>query len=109
MCKAMRSFSACEQAWKGVCVLANGHKTLGFLRARARGKAIAAKMRDGRRNGRVAELNHDEARLLFDRAVRSELNMSAAEFLRRLDADKLPDTPVVEQLAILAGGARTRK
>jgi hypothetical protein len=47
-------------------------------------------------------------RVLFDKAVLRELRISGNEFLRRLDAGELPDTPMVEHLSLLAGGPRTR-
>jgi hypothetical protein len=72
-----------------------------------KGSQIGRKLRSGRRAGHAVELNRAEARVLFDRIARRELNMSGDEFLRRLDAGDLPDSPVVEHLALLAGGART--
>ena len=79
-------------------------------RVRAKGRqdsAIARKVRRGRQTGEVVELTRGEAGFLFDRTVRRELHMTRAEFLRRLDAGDLPDNPVAEHLALLAGGART--
>jgi hypothetical protein len=79
-------------------------------RVRPKGRresAIALKLRRGRQSGEVVELSRAEARFLFDRTARRELNMSGAEFLRRLDAGDIPDSPVAEHLALLAGGART--
>jgi hypothetical protein len=74
---------------------------------RRKGSEIGRKLRSGRRTGHAVELTRAEARVLFDRIARRELNMSGDEFLRRLDAGDLPDSPVVEHLALLAGGART--
>jgi hypothetical protein len=75
---------------------------------RRRESLIARKLRRGHQSGQVVELTLAEARVLFDRTARKQLNMSGAEFLRRLDAgDDLPDSPVTEHLALLAGGART--
>lgn len=73
-----------------------------------KGSDIGRKLRSGRRTGVAVELNRDETRIMFDRIARRELHMSGEEFLRRLDAGDLPDSPVVEHLALLAGGARTR-
>jgi hypothetical protein len=72
-----------------------------------KGSNIGRKLRSGRRNGHAVELSRAEARILFDRIARRELDMSGAEFLKRLDAGTLPDSPVVEHLSLLAGGART--
>ena len=68
---------------------------------------IARKLRSGRRTGQTVELSRAEARVMFDRVARRELGMSGDEFLKRLDAGDLPDHPVAEHLALLAGGART--
>lgn len=73
-----------------------------------KGSEIGRKLRSGRRTGHAVELNRAEARILFDRMARRELHMSGDEFLRRLDSGDLPDSPVVEHLALLAGGTRTR-
>ena len=67
---------------------------------------IARKMRSGRRTGQTIELTRAEARVMFDRIARRELGISGDEFLKRLDAGTLPDSPVVEHLALLAGGPR---
>jgi hypothetical protein len=75
--------------------------------SRRKGGQIGRKLRSGRRAGHAVELNRAEARVLFDRIALRELNMSGDEFLRRLDAGDLPDNPVVEHLALMAGGART--
>lgn len=72
-----------------------------------KGSELGRKLRKGRRTGVAVELSRAETRLLFDRTARRELNMSGDEFLRRLDAGDLPDSPVAEHLALLAGGART--
>jgi hypothetical protein len=71
------------------------------------GSAIGRKLRRARHDGEAAELSRAEVRVLFDRIARRELHMSGDEFLKRLDAGDLPDDPVVEHLALLAGGART--
>ena len=69
---------------------------------------IARKMRVGRRNGTAVELTKDEMRVVFDRMTRRGLGMSRSEFLERLDAGTLPDSPIAEHLALLAGGPRAR-
>lgn len=69
---------------------------------------IARKIRSGQRAGRTVELTRAEMRVMFERMVRRELNISTDEFLDRLDRGDLPDTPAAEHLALLAGGARTR-
>lgn len=38
--------------------------------------------------------------------TRRQLGLSAAEFLRRMDANDLPDTDEADYLALLAGGTR---
>ena len=68
--------------------------------------SIARKLRTGQRTGHSIELSRDEARFMFDRLARRELGLSGDEFLRKLDAGELPDSPVVEHLALLAGGPR---
>jgi hypothetical protein len=50
------------------------------------------------------ELSRDELRDVFEHAAHSRLNMSGDEFLRRLDEGTLPDSPAVDEVAILVGG-----
>lgn len=71
-------------------------------------RAVQVKIRIARRNGEAVSLDRDELRVLFDRLTRRELGLSADEFLSRLDRGDLPDSPAVEHLTLLAGGARTR-
>lgn len=79
-----------------------------WMRIRAPKRSeLARKLRAGPRTGKAVELNRAEARRMFDRIALRELGMSGDEFLRRLDTGDLPDSPVVEHLALLAGGART--
>lgn len=68
---------------------------------------LRRKLRKARVEGRAAQLSRDEFLVLFDRMTRRQLGMSAAEFLRRMDASELPDSDQAEYLALLAGGART--
>lgn len=48
-------------------------------------------------------LSPSETRQLLDTRARRNLNMSADEFVRRLKAGDLPDTSVVQGLAMLVG------
>lgn len=68
---------------------------------------IARKLMAAHRSGEVAELSRAEMKFLFDRATRRKLGMPLDEFLRRLERGDLPDSPLVDQLAFLAGGPRT--
>ena len=76
------------------------------VKARKQGP-IARKLHAGKRAGLAVELSREEMRVIFDRLAQRELGMSGDEFLRKLDAGELPDNPVVEHLALLAGGPRT--
>jgi hypothetical protein len=84
-----------------------GQDAWNIMRGR-RDRVVARKLRQGRRNRTAVSLTRSEMRIVFDRAVRRELNMSGADFLRRLDAGSLPDDPIVQHLSLLAGGPRTR-
>jgi hypothetical protein len=48
-------------------------------------------------------VSRDELRNAFDRKARERLDMSGEEFLRRLDEGTLPDSPAVDEIAILVG------
>ena len=85
----------------------SGREAWNRIRGR-RTSGIARKLRSGRRTGIAVELTRSETRVLFDRAVCRQLGMTGDEFLRRLDAGTLPDTPAAEHLALMAGGPRAR-
>ncbi len=49
-------------------------------------------------------LDPDEYDRVLDERCRGWLDMSLEEFLRRRDADTLPDSPAVDQLRLLVRG-----
>lgn len=52
---------------------------------------------------RAMTTGKSELRESFERKARERLDMSGEEFIRRLDEGTLPDTPAVDELAILVG------
>lgn len=50
------------------------------------------------------ELTQDDVRTIFESKVERSLGMSGAEFLERLDAGTLPESPAVEEITVLVGG-----
>jgi hypothetical protein len=52
-----------------------------------------------------ATMAHENARALLDERSARLLNMSGDEFIRRLKANELPDTPAVRHLSMLVGSS----
>ena len=89
-------------------MLAHLHRGLKQLRNRRRARQtepIAKKLRHARETRRPAELTRSEFLVMFDRITRRQLNMTADEFLARLDRGDLPDSPIVQELILMAGPA----
>ena len=66
-------------------------------------RRLATRIRRAVDRGEPLELDRRSTRQLIDRIARRELGMTGEDFLAAVAQDAIPDSPVAEHLAILAG------